>query len=133
MKNANIILAALSLASLLPNKIFAQVLETEESKPLAAKQFEIGTGLEFQKSKEGTETALPLAIEYGLSEKFTLLVEPVGFTNIQPKTGTVAKGIGDLEVTLFYQVLAEKKSFPSSRVRRRGGLNWPPVRSRSAM
>lgn len=93
--------------------IKAQVLETEESKPLLPQQFEIGTGLEFQTSKEGIETALPLAIEYGLSKKFTLLVEPVGFTNIRPKMGPHAKGIGDLEVTLFYQIVSEKKVLPS--------------------
>ncbi len=101
------------LLALLPEKIFAQVLETEESKPLLPKQFEIGTGLEFQTSKEGTETAFPLAIEYGLSKKITLLVEPVGFTSIRPKTGLHAKGIGDLEITLFYQIVSEKKNFPA--------------------
>ena len=98
---------------LLPGKLFAQVLETEESLPLLPGQFEVGTGLEFQTSKEGTETALPLAIEYGISKKFTLLVEPVGFTNITPKTGPHAKGIGDLEITLFYQIVSEKKVLPS--------------------
>jgi hypothetical protein len=99
--------------ALLPGKLIAQVLETEESLPLIRGQFEVGTGLEFQTSKEGTETALPLAIEYGISKKFTLLVEPVGFTNISPKTGPHAKGIGDLEITLFYQIVSEKKVLPS--------------------
>lgn len=93
--------------------IKAQVLETEESKPLSVGQFEVGTGLEFQTSKEGTETALPLAIEYGLSRKFTLLVEPVGFTSIFPKIGPHAKGIGDLEITLFYQIVSERNVLPS--------------------
>lgn len=91
----------------------AQVLETEESKPLLPRQFEVGTGLEFQTSKEGNESALPLAIEYGLSKKFTLLVEPVGFTSILPKMGPYAKGIGDLEITLFYQIVSEKRVLPS--------------------
>ena len=116
MKKIKIILAIVFFAALIPNKIFAQVLETEESKPLLPKQFEIGTGIEFQKSKEGTETALPFAIEYGISKKLTLLVEPIGYTNIHPKTGAVSRGIGDVEVTLFYQLLAEKKNFPSVSV-----------------
>ncbi len=93
--------------------IKAQVLETEESKPLLPQQFEVGTGLEFQTSQEGTETALPLAIEYGLSKKFTLLIEPVGFTKILPKQGPHAQGIGDLEITLFYQICSEEKVLPS--------------------
>lgn len=91
----------------------SQVLETEESKPLLLSQFEIGSGMEFQTSSEGTESALPLAIEYGISKKFTLLVEPVGFTNILPKFGPHAKGFGDLEATLFYQLVSEKKYLPS--------------------
>ncbi len=101
------------LLALQPVDLIAQVLETEESKPLLPGQFAIGTGLEFQTSKEGIESALPLAIEYGISKKFTLLVEPVGFTSILPKTGAHAKGIGDLEITLFYQILSEKKVWPS--------------------
>ncbi|MEO6348594.1 MAG: hypothetical protein ABIO60_11870 [Aquaticitalea sp.] len=96
-----------------PSLMRAQVLETEESRPLAPKSFEVGTGLEFQTSKEGTESSLPLAIEYGLSKKFTLLVEPVAFTTINPKSGSSVTDIGDLEITLFYQIVSEKKILPS--------------------
>lgn len=116
MKAKNLFLGFVMLLALLPSKIYSQVLETEESKPLLPHQFEVGTGLEFQVSKEGTENALPLAIEYGLSKKFTLLVEPVGFTSIMPKYSSHAKGIGDLEVTLFYQICSEKKVLPSISV-----------------
>ncbi len=97
-------------------KIHSQVLETEESKPLLPHQLEIGTGLEFQTSKEGTETAFPLSIEYGLSKRFTILVEPVGFTKIRPRNGPYAKGAGDLEITLFYQLVSEKNGWPSVSV-----------------
>jgi hypothetical protein len=108
-----LILCLVILTAFIPNNVFAQVLETEESKPLLPGQFALGTGLEYQISKEGTEFALPLAIEYGISKKFTLLVEPVAYTSIKPKTGTQAKGIGDLEITLFYQIVSEKKVMPS--------------------
>lgn len=104
---------AIASSSLLILGASAQVLETEDSKPLTPNQFEIGTGLEFQTSKEGTETAFPLAIEYGLSKKFTLLVEPVGFTSIVAKNGPHAKGFGDLELTLFYQIIEERRILPS--------------------
>ena len=90
-----------------------QVLETEESKPLPKGQFEVGTGIEFQYSKEGTETALPMGIEYGISKKFTLLVEPVAFTNIHNKIGRSATDIGDLEITLFCQLMKESKALPA--------------------
>jgi hypothetical protein len=95
------------------SKLYSQVLETEESLALKPGQFELGMGLELQTSKEGTETALPLAIEYGLTNRFTFLIEPVVFTSINPNTGTGAKGVGDLEITLFYQIVTEKEFLAS--------------------
>jgi hypothetical protein len=89
------------------------VLETEDSNPLLPGQFEVGTAIEFQTSSQGTEAAIPLGLEYGVSNRFTLLVEPVAYTNIHPKSGKVANDIGDLEVTLFYQLLRERKKMPA--------------------
>ncbi len=127
MRIKKIIFGFALLYALLPIKIYSQVLETEESKPLLHGQFEIGTGLEFQISKEGTENALPLAIECGLSKKVTLLVEPVGFASIKPKKGPRAKGVGDLEITLFYQIVSEKKILPSISIS--GEVKIPTAKS----
>src|SRR5215470_3166027 len=91
----------------------AQVLETEDSRPLDPSQVQMGVGLEFQTSKEGTETALPFAFEFGLTKRATFLMEPVSFTTINPKLGDKTTGIGDLELTLFYQVLTETKKRPA--------------------
>ena len=91
----------------------AQVLETEESYPLQPGQVELGTGLEFQTSKEGTESALPLSLEFGLAKRLTFLVEPVSFTSIRPKAGRGVTGLGDLELTMFYQLCKEKEILPS--------------------
>lgn len=95
------------------NTVNAQVLETEDSRSLNPGQVELGAGLEYQTSKEGYEVALPLSFEYGISKRFTFLFEPVPFTTIHPKTGRHATGLGDLEMTLFYQLIKETKSFPS--------------------
>lgn len=113
MNRQYIIITLLFLFTTHANTLFSQVLETEDSNPLAKGQFEVGTAIEFQTSKEGTETALPFGLEYGLSKKFTLLFEPVAFTNIHNKTGYTATGIGDLEITLFYQVVTEKRIMPA--------------------
>lgn len=91
----------------------AQVLETEEARPLLPGQAEIGAGLEFQTSEEGTETALPLAFEYGISKRLTALIEPVAFTTINPVLGGGTTGFGDLELTLFYNLATERKYLPS--------------------
>lgn len=95
------------------NTATAQVLETEDSRPLNTGQVEIGSGLEYQTSREGYEIALPLSFEFGISKRFTFLFEPVPFTSIYPKTTRHANGFGDLEITLFYQLLKETKHFPS--------------------
>jgi hypothetical protein len=105
--------ALILLFSIQINKANAQVLETEDSRPLNKGQLELGAGLEYQTSKEGHEVALPLSFEYGISKRFTFLFEPVPFTNIHPKTGRHVTGFGDLEMTLFYQLLKETKKYPS--------------------
>lgn len=107
-----IAIVVMLLSSMLTSKLYAQ-LETEDAMPLDPGQVELGGGLEYQTSKEGKESALPLAIEYGLSKRFTMLVEPVAFTTIHPKTGRPVTGFGDLEMTLFYQLLKETKGFPA--------------------
>jgi hypothetical protein len=63
---------------------------------------EVQTTFEYQTAKEGTERAAPLAFEYGITDKLSLLVEPVFYASIRPKLGRRANGLGDLEVTLSY-------------------------------
>jgi len=69
--------------------------------------------MEYQTSSEGAETDVPLAVEYGLTDRLELLVEPVFYTAIRPKMGTQATGVGDLEVTLSYLFLHEAGSHPA--------------------
>ena len=95
------------------NTSIAQVLETEDSRPLNKGQVEIGGSVEYQTSKEGREIAFPLSFEYGISKRLTFLFEPVPFTGIYPKSTRHANGFGDLEMTLFYQLIKETKHFPS--------------------
>jgi hypothetical protein len=113
MRMRVIVLWLAALSVLLPHGTHAQVLETEESRPLARGAAHVGAGLEFQTSAEGVEIALPLAWEYGLTERVTLLMEPVCYTGIRPKRGARATGPGDLEVTMFYQLKPESRIIPS--------------------
>ena len=90
-----------------------QPLETETARPPQKGAFEVQTAFEYQTSKEGTEHALPFAFEYGISDRLSIMAEPVFYTAIRPKTGTRATGIGDLEVTLSYLFAREKGSRPA--------------------
>ena len=94
----------------------AQTLETETARLLPAHGWEIGQAFEFQTSSDGTETALPFAVEYGLSNRFELLVEPVPYTAIRPKIGRHAAGVGDIEATLTTLLRHETRSTPAFAV-----------------
>jgi hypothetical protein len=85
-----------------------QPLETETARPPKKGAFEVQTSFEYQRSKEGIERALPFAFEYGITDRLSLMVEPVFYTAIRPKVGPRATGIGDLEITLSYLFAREK-------------------------
>jgi hypothetical protein len=91
----------------------AQTLETETARLAGAGWWEFGNAFEFQTSAEGTESAIPFAFEYGLSNSFELLVEPVAYTAIRHHVGRHATGIGDLEATLTYRFRQETRSVPA--------------------
>lgn len=106
---------SLSLAVLVfPSWALAcQPLETESARLPAARQMVVEGTFEFQTSSEGRELALPMALEYGLSPRLSLMVEPVFYTAIRPKHDHRATGPGDLEATLEYLALEEKKTSPA--------------------
>ena len=88
-------------------------LETETARLPKQGTLEAGAAIEFQTSSEGTETAVPLEFEYGLTDWLTVLVEPVFITAIRPKSGENATGVGDLEVTLQGLVVNEREYVPA--------------------
>jgi hypothetical protein len=94
----------------------AQMLETETARLLPARWWKVGNAFEFQTSSEGTEAAIPVAIEYGLTNRLELLVEPVPYTAIRPKLGPHATGVGDVEATLTALVRRETRSMPALAV-----------------
>jgi hypothetical protein len=88
-------LAALVLA--VAARSDAQVLETETARLRLKGAVQVGSNFEYQTSTEGHEAALPLLFEYGLSDRFELVVEPVASTQIRPRSGMRASGAGDTE------------------------------------
>lgn len=88
-------------------------METETARILEPGHFEISSAFEFQTDPCGKEYALPMAFEIGLYRHLELLIEPVPFTSIRPKGGEAATGVGDLETTLTYLIIEEKKYVPA--------------------
>jgi hypothetical protein len=91
----------------------SQPLETETARLLPAGVFKIELTGEYQQSGDGTERALPLVFEYGLTPRTEVAVEPVFATSIQPKVGRVANGVGDLEITITHLLRPEADSLPA--------------------
>src|SRR4030081_2298180 len=104
-----------------------QPLETETARPPQKGAFEVQTSFEYQTSKEGTERALPFAFEYGITDRLSLMAEPVSHTAIRPRVGTRATGIGDLEITLSYLFAREKGRRPALAVA--GEVKVPTARN----
>lgn len=110
-------IAAASLLLLAATTAYAsQPLETETARMLPAGIFKIELTGEYQTSRDGTERAVPLVFEYGLTPRTEITVEPVFLTSINPKVGTSASGFGDLEITLTHLLLPEAGAAPAFAV-----------------
>lgn len=90
-----------------------QPLETETARLPMRGASMLNLAYEFQSSSQGTEHAVPLAFEYGVSNRLALLVEPVLYTSIRPRVGRTATGLGDLEVTLQWLAARETRMMPA--------------------
>lgn len=90
-----------------------QPLETESTRILSPGKFELEAGFEHQRSADGTESAVPLAIEYGVTSRLELLVEPVLYNRIHDKGAASQTGIGDVEVTATSLLHRERNGSPS--------------------
>lgn len=103
MKSAPLTTALTCVAILsLATHASAQLIETETARVLPAGVWEIGAAFEPQTSSDGTEKALPLMVTWGITGKLELMVEPVAYTSIRPKTGPSGVGAGDIEITVTY-------------------------------
>jgi hypothetical protein len=125
-----LISSALLVLALLfaPLQVHAQQpLETETARPLKPGAFEVQTTFEYQTSKDGYERAAPLGFEYGITNRVSLLVEPVFYTSIHPKLTKSATGLGDLEATLSYLVVEERRKLPALMIA--GELKAPTARN----
>jgi hypothetical protein len=119
---------ALGLASTgISTTVAAQILETETARTLGQGVFEVSGNLEYQTSSEGSEAALPFAVEYGLTDRLEVLVEPVAWTAIRPKVGARATGVGDVEGTVTWLARVETPGMPALALA--GEVKFPTARN----
>src|SRR5258708_6917929 len=103
-------LAALFVAT---SALASQPLETETAHVLPRGAFKVEAVAEVQTSADGRERAFPLLVEYGLTDRTELTIEPVFGTRIQPRGVAAVGGAGDLEVTLTHLLLPEQHGAPA--------------------
>jgi hypothetical protein len=77
-------------------------LETETARLPPQGELTLENVVEVQTAPDGKEFAVPLAITYGVTDRMEVLIEPVPYTSIRPKSRAHATGIGDLEITGTY-------------------------------
>ncbi len=84
----------------------------------------IGSGFEHQRDKEKTEYGFPILIEYNFSERLKVTIEPK-FSRIVGRNKDVrsVSGFGDLDTTLDYEFLRERRYRPALSVE--GKIKWP--------
>ena len=84
----------------------------------------IGAGIEYTSNHGITEYGFPLLIEYNFSDRLTLSIEPkyVSIVSHSPDQESV-KGWGDLETTLVWEFLRERRYRPALSLET--GVKWP--------
>jgi hypothetical protein len=104
-----------------------QVLETETARLRLKGAVQAGANVEVQTSTEGHELAMPALFEYGITDRWELVVEPVAGTWIRPRIGRRASGAGDTEVTLQYLAASESGRRPAMALA--GEVKLPSARN----
>jgi hypothetical protein len=80
-------------------------------------------GLEYQSDRDQTEYGFPIQLEYNLTEKLKLILEPT-YTSIASKSeeSRSVNGFGDLEAAVDYEFLSERRYRPALAVE--GRIKW---------
>jgi hypothetical protein len=90
-----------------------QPLETETARLPEKGHGDIQLEFEYATSDEGRDIATPIVIEYGITDRLKLVVEPDVYASTKPKGGRAVHGFGDTEAKLVYLVSEESGSSPA--------------------
>ncbi len=108
-------LALLSIASAFAIRLHADtVLETETAELGKKGEGLFSFSVQFEREKDGSTTQFTLTqLEYALSDRAEILIEPFFQEWDQPKGVKRFHGAGDLEITPSYMVVLEKPCIPA--------------------
>ena len=105
---------AAALASGAASPAFArQPFETETARLPDQGHGDVQVEFEYATSDEGHDIAAPVVIEYGVTDRLKLVVEPDLYASTRSKGAKAVHGFGDTEVRLVYLVAQESASRPA--------------------
>ena len=95
-------------------QLYSQVpIETSTARLVEKHEIEIGPSFEYVNSPDGKEASMQITVNYGLSNRIELDIEPAIYKSVTTVEEPNAHGFGDVNVALAYLVLHEQKNVPA--------------------
>jgi len=82
-------------------------IETETAQIGKKGEGNFSQAFEFEDGKDGSAQGTLTQIEYALSDRAEILIEPFLYVHLSPEGGPSESGMGDLEITPSYMVIRE--------------------------
>jgi hypothetical protein len=106
--------AIVAFSGLTSSPAFAkQPLETETARLPEQGHGSVQLEFEYATSNEGKDIAVPVLLEYGITDRLKFVIEPDIYASTKPKGLKGAHGFGETEVKLIYQLAEESASSPA--------------------
>jgi hypothetical protein len=88
-----------AILALAPGAVLArQPLETETARLPAKGHGDVQLEFEYATSDEGRDIAVPVLLEYGITDRLKFVIEPDLYASTKPKVGRGFHGFGETEV-----------------------------------
>ncbi len=114
---------AILLALLIAAPAHARIIKTRRPQPVhPGLGLVVGSGFEYQSDGDEQEYGFPFLLEWAVTPRLQLTVEPVHIT-ITSKRGPSIRGFDDLETALSLDVWSERRRRPAVSIE--GGVKWP--------
>ena len=91
--------------------VSAKILKTRKSSQSRALDLTVGSGAEYENDGEQTELGFPFLVDWGFAKAFKLTIEPQ-YTVINSTVGESVRGLGDLETSLTWDFVSERRYRP---------------------
>jgi hypothetical protein len=90
-----------------------QPFETETARLPKQGHGNIQFEFEYATSDDGRDIAAPIVLEYGITNRLKLVIEPDVYASVKPKSGAAVNGFGDTEAKLVYLISEESGAAPA--------------------